>query len=393
MTTKNAAKLASLGKIMGRAGRGLGSALRHSPRLEMAVLQRAGNNAVHAVTGVLPGAAGALPHMGEDISYIVNAPSTLGGPAHFGKSGFPPHMGEDLRDVPGINAPMSIPRTLRPTAMPGADLEQFKRLNQNPLKQANLMQTKNAGELGERLLQLIRRHPATTAGIVGGAVAATGEAAMRHNDNLSWESQPLINRLKYLIDPTKRPSLFQMEGDINNPHPKMAHTTMLGLALALQDEVAKQAHVNVVNRELAALDTMVMQKQAAIAGVLSRLVAKAEPALAKGVTRMGELGTNLKPEGWASKILLGKKGRELADLSNLGEGSVNQVGNHMLNRVGPAAMSLGATGAFLGAESPGKMQNNAAYAEQEQHPIRSWLQQNVMGRKPLQHRSYLNPLG
>jgi hypothetical protein len=53
--------------------------------------------------------------------------------------------------------------------------------------------------------------------------------------------------------------------------------------------------------------------------------------------------------------------------------------------------SAAGLGGALAVEAPGKMHDNAAYAQQQQHPIRSWLAQRLAGAPKLQRRSYMNP--
>ena len=169
-----------------------------------------------------------------------------------------------------------------------------------------------------------------------------------------------------------------------NPQPfgvKLAHmnqTNILGLAFELRDHMAKQAAEQSVKRGFAALK-----------GLASNVAGKAAPTLDRGFGAIGKATMKLPESGGLSRMLagdarsaVGSGGEDLA-ADQIG------LGQQVAKRVGTGA-AIGAGGA-LGAEAPFKAQHNAEVAQQQQHPIRTWIQQHLMGKRPMQAQSYLNP--
>jgi len=228
---------------------------------------------------------------------------------------------------------------------------------------------KETSSMAERLAEMVARHPAVASGVAGGAATAGGEAVMRASDDNQWSSQPLSARLKYLMDAHKRPSL------LNN---KMA----CFVAQSMADDMEKSA---------AGLGGTLSALLRRGAGAASGLASKAAPALDSGFAALGGQAFRHIPEGsLPAKALFGNGG--IVPRVEQGEETLMnlpQLGKTVAKRVGIGAG--GALGGTLAVEAPGKMQDNAAYAQQQQHPIRSWLAQRLAGAPKLQSRSYMNP--
>jgi len=174
-----------------------------------------------------------------------------------------------------------------------------------------------------------------------------------------------------------------------NPQPfgmKMASTMnqsqTLGLAFALRDRMQKEAATAAVERGLGSLK-----------GLVGGAMSKAQPMLNKGFNAIGAQASRLPEDGMLSKLLIGAN-RPVGPAAAMGDGTVGNtfsgLGKQVSKRVGAGAGI--AAGGTLAAEAPFKAEHNAEVEQQQQHPIRTWLAQHVMGRQPLKHESYLNPL-
>jgi hypothetical protein len=125
-------------------------------------------------------------------------------------------------------------------------------------------------------------------------------------------------------------------------------------------------------------------------GVAGDMMGKVAPAMEKGFGAIGSQTAKLPENGMWSKLLAGSGGlptNEVGDRSFL---NAPELGRTVAKRVGIGAG--GALGGTLAAEAPGKMENNRAYEQQQQHPLRAWLAQHLAGAPKLQSKSYLNPL-
>lgn len=162
----------------------------------------------------------------------------------------------------------------------------------------------------------------------------------------------------------------------------MNHSIAFFIAQAINEEQTKQA--SGLGGTLAGL-------LARGQGAASGLMGKAAPMLNKGFGALGSATFKHAPEGgMASKLLMGPAGAPM--IENGGNSLLNapELGKTVAKRVGiGAGAGLGGT---LALEAPGKMQNNVAYEQQQQHPLRAWLAQHLAGAPKLQHKSYLSPL-
>jgi hypothetical protein len=165
-----------------------------------------------------------------------------------------------------------------------------------------------------------------------------------------------------------------------NPQPfgmKMAAVNFI--AQSINDELTKEA---------TGLGGTLASVLSPARGLVTGLMGKAAPALEKGFGAIGSQAYKLPEGGMLSKLLTGGS----APTYDVGERTflnAPELGRTVAKRVG-IGTGVGAAG-VLGAEAPFKAENNAAYEQQQEHPLRAWLAQHLAGAPKLQHKSYLNP--
>jgi hypothetical protein len=166
----------------------------------------------------------------------------------------------------------------------------------------------------------------------------------------------------------------------------MNNTAKLFLVTSIHEEMRKEAAANLLERGLGYLGRGAEQIESrmpnnSFSQGVGRLASRAVP----------QLGAS--SPSWLSKLLVGS--RELAPATQ--DMGLSGLENHFQGELGKRLLSRGTVGGALGyggltaAEAPGKYENNQRFAQQQAHPIRSWLSQHLQGKPKLQHESYLSP--
>lgn len=121
---------------------------------------------------------------------------------------------------------------------------------------------------------------------------------------------------------------------------------------------------------------------ARLGGLFEKLVSNAAPAARQGFRMAGAAADRTQGiPGIGSSVFNALGGNSAPSLEAFGRTALGRVG----------AGAAGAYGGAVGLEAPFKMHNNAQYAEQQAHPLRSWLAQHLMGQPKRQYKSLLNP--
>ena len=161
----------------------------------------------------------------------------------------------------------------------------------------------------------------------------------------------------------------------------MNKTTQFLLALEAQDYMQKRAMA-------ARLGGLFSNLSSKVAPMAENVMGKVQPALDTGFRRIGQAAGRVQ-NPMLSKLLTG--GVPGADMAALSGTAAQDLGKTVAKRVGVGAGA--AYGGAVGLEAPGKYKNNQAYEQQQAHPLRAWLAQHMLGKRKLQSRGYLNPLG